>query len=85
MSESSGFALTCFSRLLMGVIARAGVTHLVVSPGSRSTPYLCAALDVPLLRVHSVVDERSAAFVALGIARSLGQPVALLCTSGTAA
>ena len=61
----------------------AGVQDLVVSPGSRSTPILLAALDSKL-RLHSVIDERSAAFFALGKARAEQRPVALLCTSGSA-
>jgi 2-succinyl-5-enolpyruvyl-6-hydroxy-3-cyclohexene-1-carboxylate synthase len=73
------------ARLLVGLLARAGVTDLIASPGSRSTPYLTAALEHQRLAVHMVVDERSAGFVALGLARACGRPVALLCTSGTAA
>jgi 2-succinyl-5-enolpyruvyl-6-hydroxy-3-cyclohexene-1-carboxylate synthase len=79
------FAQSCISRLLAGLLARSGVTDVVVSPGSRSTPYLSAILERPCLQVHVVIDERSAAFVALGLARATNRPVALLCTSGTAA
>jgi 2-succinyl-5-enolpyruvyl-6-hydroxy-3-cyclohexene-1-carboxylate synthase len=82
---STPFALSCLSRLVVGLLARTGVTDIVVSPGSRSTPYLCAALQCVQLRVHLVVDERSAAYMALGLARATKQPVGLLCTSGTAA
>lgn len=71
------------NRILEALLA-AGVTDLVVSPGSRSTPLLLAALDSPL-RLHSVIDERSAAFFALGRSRATGAPTALLCTSGSAA
>ena len=60
-----------------------GVRHVVVSPGSRSTPLVLAALQSPLT-LHSAIDERSAAFFALGIARASSTPVALVCTSGTA-
>ena len=63
---------------------QAGVTDLIVSPGSRSTPVLLAALASPL-RCRAIIDERVAAFFALGIARYSHRPVALLCTSGTAA
>ena len=69
-------------RLVEGLLA-AGVKDLVVSPGSRSTPLLLAAIDSPL-QLHSVIDERSAAFFALGRARAEGVPVAFLCTSGSA-
>ncbi|TAK22448.1 MAG: 2-succinyl-5-enolpyruvyl-6-hydroxy-3-cyclohexene-1-carboxylic-acid synthase [Chloroflexota bacterium] len=63
----------------------AGVRHIVVSPGSRSTPLAIAAIESKALRVWMNYDERSAAFFAGGIARAERQPVALLCTSGTAA
>src|SRR4051812_16764248 len=77
--------LTEWSRLLLGTFARAGVEHVVLSPGSRSTPFAWAALNEPKLRCHSVWDERVAAFFALGQARVSGRPSLLLCTSGTAA
>ncbi|HSP28658.1 MAG TPA: 2-succinyl-5-enolpyruvyl-6-hydroxy-3-cyclohexene-1-carboxylic-acid synthase [Ilumatobacteraceae bacterium] len=60
-----------------------GVRHAVVAPGSRSTPMALALTDRPEMRVHVVHDERSAAFVALGLALD-GDPALLLCTSGTA-
>ena len=77
--------LTEWSRLLLGTLARAGVENVVLSPGSRSTPFAWAALNEPGLRCHSVWDERVAAFFALGQARISGRPSLLLCTSGTAA
>ena len=61
-----------------------GVRHAVVAPGSRSTPMALALTDRHEMRVHVVHDERSAAFVALGLALD-GDPALLLCTSGTAA
>ncbi len=70
------------NRILEGLLS-AGVTELIVSPGSRSTPMLLAALASPIV-IHSVIDERSAGFFALGRARARRQPVALLCTSGSA-
>lgn len=79
------FALSSLSRLLVGLLEKIGANDLVVSPGSRSTPYLSAALECSRMRVHLVVDERSAGYVALGLARARRHPVALLCTSGTAA
>src|SRR4051812_6291970 len=77
--------LTEWSRLLIGTLARAGVEHVVLSPGSRSTPFAWAALNEAGLRCHSVWDERVAGFFALGQARSSGRPSLLLCTSGSAA
>ena len=81
----SSALLTEWSRLLLGTLARAGVEHVVSSPGSRSTPFTWAALNEPRLRCHSIWDERVAAFFALGQARVTGKASLLLCTSGTAA
>jgi 2-succinyl-5-enolpyruvyl-6-hydroxy-3-cyclohexene-1-carboxylate synthase len=66
-------------------LQRAGVHHAVVCPGSRSTPLAITLAARPEIRVWMHIDERSAAFFALGMAKRLAQPVALLCTSGTAA
>ncbi len=70
--------------LVQGLV-RAGVQDVVISPGSRSTPIVHAVVAHESLRYHHVVDERSAAFFALGQARVTDRPTALLCTSGTAA
>ena len=66
-------------------LRRAGLGHVVICPGSRSTPLALAFASTRALRVWMHLDERSAAFFALGMAKRLGKPVALLCTSGTAA
>ena len=66
-------------------LRRAGVRHVVVCPGSRSTPLALACAAQPGLRVWMQLDERSAAFFALGMAKRARQTVTLLCTSGTAA
>lgn len=76
--------LTEWSRLLFASLADAGVTDVVLSPGSRSTPFMLAADGEPRLRCHDSIDERAAAFFALGLARVGGRPAVLLCTSGTA-
>ena len=65
--------------------ARAGVTDAVVAPGSRSTPVIVALDRDERIRVHVVLDERSAGFVALGIAQATGRPAVVVTTSGTAA
>ena len=68
-------------------LIRAGMRHIVVSPGSRSAPLayaIAAAAEAGALIAHVRVDERTAAFTALGIAKASGRPVGLVCTSGTA-
>jgi 2-succinyl-5-enolpyruvyl-6-hydroxy-3-cyclohexene-1-carboxylate synthase len=69
--------------LLDGLLA-GGLGHLVLSPGSRSTPMVLAAQRRPRLGLTPILDERSAAFFALGLARASGRPVGLLATSGSA-
>ncbi|MFP5114630.1 2-succinyl-5-enolpyruvyl-6-hydroxy-3-cyclohexene-1-carboxylic-acid synthase [Bacillaceae bacterium C204] len=78
-------SLTAYIAAIVSELIFSGVTDVVVSPGSRSTPMAMIMAEHPDLKVHIHVDERSAAFFALGIAKSLNKPVALLCTSGTAA
>ncbi len=65
-------------------LARSGLRHAVASPGSRSTPLAVALWRQAEIEVTTIVDERSAGFFALGAAQASGEPVALLCTSGTA-
>ena len=67
------------------VLARLGVEMVVTCPGSRSTPLTFAASRNPRLETLSFLDERSAAFFALGYAKSKRKPVVIVCTSGTAA
>ena len=60
------------------------IKHIVISPGSRNAPLIIGFGQIPFFEKHVIVDERSAAFVALGMAQQLQEPVALLCTSGSA-
>jgi 2-succinyl-5-enolpyruvyl-6-hydroxy-3-cyclohexene-1-carboxylate synthase len=75
----AGFAAT-----LVDEWARAGLSHAVVCPGSRSTPMALALADHPAVQVHVRLDERSAAFTALGIGLAAGRPAVVLTTSGSA-
>jgi 2-succinyl-5-enolpyruvyl-6-hydroxy-3-cyclohexene-1-carboxylate synthase len=73
-----------WSQAMIAGFSAAGATHAVISPGSRSTPLTLAMLRQPGLECQVAVDERSAAFFALGIAKATRCPVLLLATSGTA-
>lgn len=74
-----------WGRLIVAELLRLSITHFVVSPGSRSTPLTAALAEFPEAETIIHIDERGAAYYALGIARHSGRPVALICTSGTAA
>jgi 2-succinyl-5-enolpyruvyl-6-hydroxy-3-cyclohexene-1-carboxylate synthase len=66
-------------------LARCGVRHAVTSPGSRNAPLALTLAAQDGIAAHSVIDERAAGFVALGIAKATGSAVAVTCTSGSAA
>jgi 2-succinyl-5-enolpyruvyl-6-hydroxy-3-cyclohexene-1-carboxylate synthase len=66
-------------------LVRCGMTHVVTCPGSRNAPLIYALAETEGLKAVSVLDERSAGFLALGMAKASGRPVAITCTSGTAA
>ena len=74
------FAITFADQL-----ALSGVEHVCLAPGSRSAPLAMAFARHPRLRLWVMVDERSCSFFALGLAKTTDRPVAVLCTSGTAA
>jgi 2-succinyl-5-enolpyruvyl-6-hydroxy-3-cyclohexene-1-carboxylate synthase len=75
---------TVWSSILVETLARLGLTSAVICPGSRSAPLAVAFAQHPAIEAIPVLDERSAAFFALGLARQTKRPIALVCTSGTA-
>ncbi|MBC1419999.1 2-succinyl-5-enolpyruvyl-6-hydroxy-3-cyclohexene-1-carboxylic-acid synthase [Listeria fleischmannii] len=77
--------MTAYLSAFIEELIQAGVKEAVISPGSRSTPIALLMAEHPTLKIHVDVDERSAGFFALGIAKASKHPVVLLCTSGTAA
>lgn len=79
---------TALAQVLVDELIRGGVRDVVLSPGSRSAALALAFADADLrgqIRLHSQIDERSAAFLALGLAKGTRLPVPVVCTSGTAA
>ena len=73
-----------WASVFIRTLQRAGVRHVIISPGSRSTPLTLAAAACDQIQTHVMLDERSAAFFALGIGKATDNPAALICTSGTA-
>ncbi|CAB4570177.1 unannotated protein [freshwater metagenome] len=78
---------TTLARTIVRQILEAGITDVVISPGSRNAPLSLAffqAAERNLINLHTRIDERTAAFFALGIAKASKRPVPIICTSGTA-
>ena len=74
-----------WARVVVEELVKAGLESVVIAPGSRSTPLVFAFAELDTVRTYTLIDERSAAFFALGLAKASGRPAALVCTSGTAA
>jgi 2-succinyl-5-enolpyruvyl-6-hydroxy-3-cyclohexene-1-carboxylate synthase len=82
---AAGEALQLFVGAFVDELARSGVANACICPGSRSTPLALLLRRHPAIKVWTHLDERSAAFFALGIAKAIREPVAVVSTSGTAA
>ncbi len=76
---------TLWAETFVAALQAAGLKHVVIAPGSRSTPLTLAFFRQEGLRLHRAIDERGAAFFALGLGLASGEPAAVVCTSGTAA
>lgn len=72
------------SQTIVNLCEVKGIRHIVISPGSRNAPLIIGFSETPSMHCYSIVDERCAAFFALGIAQQKKEPVALVCTSGSA-
>lgn len=81
---SAANAGAAFATVIVDELVRHGVTDVVLAPGSRSTPLALAFSADDRVRLHVRIDERSAAFLAVGLIRGSGRPVPVVCTSGTA-
>ncbi|MFI6478450.1 2-succinyl-5-enolpyruvyl-6-hydroxy-3-cyclohexene-1-carboxylic-acid synthase [Nonomuraea sp. NPDC050663] len=75
---------TALAAVLIDELVRCGLTDVVLAPGSRSAPLALASHAESRVRLHVRLDERSASFLALGLARRAERPVVLICSSGTA-
>jgi 2-succinyl-5-enolpyruvyl-6-hydroxy-3-cyclohexene-1-carboxylate synthase len=72
------------AQLLIQYCKTVGISQIVISPGSRNAPLILGFTEDPFFSCYSIVDERSAAFFAIGMAQQIQKPVAVLCTSGSA-
>ena len=72
------------SQTIVALCQAKGIQHIIISPGSRNAPLTIGFTENPYFECYSIVDERCAAFFALGIAQQLRQPTAIVCTSGSA-
>lgn len=82
---SAGLIQTLWADVIACTLRDAGVPLVVISPGSRSTPLVAALERARHPNLVTIIDERAAAFYALGAARATGKPAVLVCTSGSAA
>ncbi|ETN95324.1 2-succinyl-5-enolpyruvyl-6-hydroxy-3-cyclohexene-1-carboxylate synthase [Zhouia amylolytica] len=72
------------AQLIVQLCKQKNIQHIVISPGSRNAPLTIGFSEDPFFNTYSIVDERCAAFFAMGIAQQIGRPTAVICTSGSA-
>ena len=78
------FPVSNLAQVVIASCVANNITHVVISPGSRNAPLTIGFSHHPTIKTYSIVDERCAAFFALGMAQQLKKPVAIVCTSGSA-
>ncbi|MFC5045762.1 2-succinyl-5-enolpyruvyl-6-hydroxy-3-cyclohexene-1-carboxylic-acid synthase [Aquimarina hainanensis] len=84
MKKHSYYSKIPLSQTIVSLCEAKGIHHIVISPGSRNAPLTIGFTGNPRMNCYSIVDERCAAFFALGLAQQTGKPAALVCTSGSA-
>ena len=72
------------AQTVVRICEEAKIQRIIICAGSRNAPLTNGFVSFPFFKTYSIVDERSAAFFALGMAQQLREPVALVCTSGSA-
>ncbi|MDX1463140.1 MAG: thiamine pyrophosphate-binding protein, partial [Marinirhabdus sp.] len=78
------FSSKSLSQTVVALCLAKGIDHVVISPGSRNAPITIGFTEHPDIHSFSIVDERCAAFFAMGMAQQIKRPVAVVCTSGSA-
>ena len=78
------FSKNILAQSIIDLCFKKNIKNIVISPGSRNAPLTLGFNHNPFFKTYSIVDERSAAFFALGIAQQINSPVVLVCTSGSA-
>ena len=78
------FSVNILAQSIIDLCFKKNIKNIVISPGSRNAPLVLGFNNNPFFKTYSVVDERVAAFFALGIAQQINEPVVLVCTSGSA-
>ena len=84
LKKTKSYPSIPLAQTVVRLCAIKGIKHVIISAGSRNAPLTNGFIEDKFFTTYSIIDERSAAFFALGIAQQLKTPVALVCTSGSA-